>query len=42
VERGLSIDRKGYAKPITVIGRIANLGHEQGIFMLARGGRSAP
>jgi len=39
VERGLSIDRKGYAKSMTAIGRIANLGHEQGIFMLARASR---
>jgi methionine biosynthesis protein MetW len=38
VERGLSIDRRGAARTITVIGRLANLRDEQGVFMLARNG----
>lgn len=38
VERGLSMDRRGNAQPLTTIGRLANLLHEQGIFMLARNG----
>jgi hypothetical protein len=36
VERGLSIDRRGSARPVTMIDRLTNLRDEQGVFMLAR------
>jgi methionine biosynthesis protein MetW len=39
VERGLSIDRRGSARPVTMIDRLTNLRDEQGVFMLARGNR---
>ena len=39
VERGLSIDRRGSARQVTMIDRLANLRDEQGIFMLSRAKR---
>ncbi len=36
IEKGLSVNRRGRARPFTEIGRLANLRDEQGIFLLHR------